>query len=179
MFQTKSESIVLSKSLPEKDLQLMFHQLAKKAGYPNLVLSTEDLYENIFRIINIRTGEKVAECYNGTEVYFDYNNHTILIGDFEYKEAVLNLEDNDEDSEYRLSDISAFRPYDKLHKPDLGRGIVFGDGCFTITGIECRLDCELCYITFGPYTLRSDDFLRNCHYLNGDACGYIQKDERS
>ncbi len=175
--EMETQSLVLDKNTDLKTLQETFKNFATKAGYPNLQLSLENIYDNLFEVYNVRTKVKLFEVYDTTEVVFDSKHHKITVGDFEYREDIRGLRGTDGKVETdRFESIPAFRPYNKLHKPDLGRGVVFGDGYFTITGVETKPNCELCYVTFGPYTLRSDDFLKDCRYLNGDVCGCIEEE---
>lgn len=180
----KTEKTVLTLSIKDwANSAIAFKNIASNYGYPNLSLNAMDIYQGLINVMNERTGDTVFQCCDGTMVEFGFKKDTVIFRSrdkvlFEYKEKVKKLaEVSYESKEHHFEDLPKYQPYDKLHRPSVGSVVLWDDGHYMITAVRTVPCSDLLYITVGDRTIRSDDFLNSCRYVDGSVCGWNEQSD--
>lgn len=160
-----------------KSSSKIFEVYSTVIGYPNIKASEMDLYQGLVDFFNKRTDEMIFQGFDGSFIEFDDELSEIRFYDSDkkknllcsYKERMTKLngdvEENDED-------ISAYKPYDTLHRPALGNIVIWCGGTYQITGVRPIRGSNLVEIIIGDLAVRSDDLLQYGRYVNARICGW-------
>mgnify|MGYP002520602293 CR=1 FL=1 len=200
MVQIVKTQFTLNRDTPWDELEKQFKSIATSFGYPNLSLSSTDLYQGLIDVYNMRTRENIWQlCWDAKieftpeGIVFNVDGapenrmvyrepiSSILTTTSNYK-TVQELEEEverlkEENAKLRFANDTPYKPYDKLHRPAVGSTVVWGDDHFMIVGVEGIHGSDLLTIYAGPHEFRSDDFLKYCRYTNGNVCGWQNEEE--